>query len=111
MTHLYVTVAVRRDARLTVIFQNPGSYYGLQDMALEDYRFVDLHAAQQQLSQIKLPGLAGELQARCFVEGSYAAAWHSAVAGGLICDGSQVELSWLVKSAKEQCGAWCLWDL
>ena len=80
-------------------------------MGLEDYHFVDLYAAQQQLSQVKLPGLAGELQVRCFVEGSYAAAWHSAVAGGLMCDGSTVEVHWLVKSAKEQCGSWCLWDL
>lgn len=98
-------------------------------MGLEDYHFVDLHATQLQLSQvslhkhhlttlaetyvpqIKLPGLAGQLQARCFVEGAYAEAWHAAVAGGLTCDHSAVDVHWLVKSAKEQCGSWCLWDL
>jgi glycosyltransferase involved in cell wall biosynthesis len=90
---------------------NPSAQYALQSMAMEDGLYVDLHLIQLQLSRVKQVGLAGELQAKCFVEGSYAAAWHSAVAGGLMCDGSQAQLSWLVKSAKEQCGAWCLWDL
>ncbi|SCV68129.1 BQ2448_250 [Microbotryum intermedium] len=84
-------------------------------MALEDHAFVDLSAVQKQLSQPKLTGAAGELQARCWLDTSDATAerWTQAVLGGVQCGRSMArgETNWLFKSAKEQCGAWCLWDL
>lgn len=62
--------------------------------------------------QVKLPGNAGEVQARCTLDGPHAAPWIQAVANGVFCDSSSdKEAIWLFKSAKEQCGAWCLWDL
>jgi len=91
---------------------NPAAYYGLQDMALEDRIYVDMSATQRQLTRAKLEGKAGEIQTRCWLDGSWGKLWLSAAVEGILCDSDEhAHDPWLFKSAKEQCGAWCLWDL
>jgi len=80
-------------------------------MAREDPIFAELAHTQKQLSRVKLTGKAGELQDRCFLESPAGESWKAAVLDEIMCNSDTSHNEWLFKSAKEQCGAWCLFDL
>jgi hypothetical protein len=66
-------------------------------------------------SKNPLPGLLGELARTCFVEDEGRLKWAHAVVEGFVCSDygslSIVDKVAMFKSALNQCGAWCLFDL
>ncbi|GAA5869501.1 hypothetical protein JCM16303_000492 [Sporobolomyces ruberrimus] len=91
---------------------NPAAYFALQDLLLEAHQETDFAAAQNMLKAPPRFGVGKELQDRCGESNQALTDWIDSIETPQEC--SNLEFTnprALQRSAKFQCGAWCIFDL
>ncbi|KPV73364.1 glycosyltransferase family 4 protein [Rhodotorula graminis WP1] len=91
---------------------NPAAHFALQNVLLENHSETDFAAAQSALKAPNRSGVGKDLQERCGETSSALTAWIDSVEAPQSCaKGGKLDAATLQRSAKFQCGAWCLFDL
>ncbi|GAA5886968.1 hypothetical protein JCM6882_009401 [Rhodosporidiobolus microsporus] len=93
---------------------NPAAHFALQNLLLEAHQETDFAEAQNQLKAPARFGVGKELQNRCGESNQALTDWINSMEKPAHCQAKQgltLDAKTLQRSAKFQCGAWCLFDL
>ncbi|GAA5858132.1 hypothetical protein JCM8547_005665 [Rhodosporidiobolus lusitaniae] len=93
---------------------NPAVHFALQDVLLEANQETDFAAVQNQLNAPARAGVGKELQNRCGESNQALTDWINSLEKPVHCkarQGMTLDARTLQRSARFQCGAWCIFDL
>ncbi|GAA5890091.1 hypothetical protein JCM5296_004767 [Sporobolomyces johnsonii] len=90
---------------------NPAAHFALQNVLLEAHQETDFAAAQNSLKAQPRFGIGRVLQDRCGESNQALTDWISSMERPKHCKGEPIDAWTLQRSAKFQCGAWCIFDL
>ncbi|BGP20142.1 hypothetical protein JCM10213_000773 [Rhodosporidiobolus nylandii] len=90
---------------------NPAVHYALQTVLTENHDETDFSVSQRALKASPRQGVGKELQDRCGETSEDMGKWISSLEAPRSCAGGELDIQTLQRSAKFQCGAWCIFDL
>ncbi|GAA5892766.1 hypothetical protein JCM6882_000575 [Rhodosporidiobolus microsporus] len=90
---------------------NPAAHYALQTVLRENHDETDFAVSQRALKAPPRSGVGKELQDRCGETSEDTTKWINSLEAPKSCGGEELDVGTLQKSAKFQCGAWCIFGL